>query len=247
VTYLAWNALASLIETLVTAKLSWGSLQVNRAELQWDSPEMRKVFMLTIGLSASVFLGIVTLQIDKIVLSWSLPVEQLGYYAIASTVSIGLLQTFTPIISAVLPKMVQIQDQATALKKLNLKLLGIMLVIVSAGALLFAIAGKWLLALWLRDAQVVAIVFPVLSLLLVGTGLNAIYSVGYINWVAAGESKKVLIVNASALMLAVMFLPFLVAKYQLIGAAFGWVTINTIGLLLSLDWITRKKGKSNYV
>ena len=236
VTYLVWNAFASLIETLITAKLSWGSLQTSKIELKWDTSEMRKVFILTIGLSASVLLGILTLQIDKIVLSWSLPIEQLGYYAIASTVSIGLLQTFTPIISAVLPRLVQLQDQVTAIQKLNLKLLAIMLVIVSIGAIFYAIAGKWLLALWLRDMHVVEIVFPVLSLLLVGTGLNAIYSVGYVNWVAAGKSKKVLIVNASALMLSVMLLPFLVAKYQLIGAAFGWVTINTIGFLLSLDW-----------
>jgi O-antigen/teichoic acid export membrane protein len=89
--------------------------------------------------------------------------------------------------------------------------------------------------------HVVEIVYPVLSLLLVGTGLNAIYSVGYINWVAAGKSKKVLIVNASALMLSVMLLPFLVAKYQLNGAAFGWVAINAIGLLLSLDWTIKRR------
>ena len=230
VTYLAWSAFASLIETLVTAKLSWRSLQVNKAELEWDTQEMRKVFLLTIGLSVSVFLGILTLQIDKIVLSWSLPIEQLGYYAIASTVSIGLLQTFTPIVSAVLPKVVQLQGYAQDLKRLNLKLIGIMLVIVSVSALAFTIFGKVLLMLWLRDLHVVEIVFPVLALLLVGSGLNAIYSVGYINWIAAGASKKILIVNASALALSIIFLPFLVTKYQLMGAAMGWVTINIIGL-----------------
>lgn len=247
VTYLVWNALASLIETLVTAKLSWGSLQVKRSAMHWDYPEMRKVFLLTIGLSASVFLGILTLQIDKIVLSWSLPVEQLGYYAIASAVSIGLLQVFTPITSAVLPRVVQLQAHASELRKLNLKLLGIMVAIVSVGALLYAIAGKVLLTLWLRDVQVVAVVFPVLSLLLVGTAMNAIYSVGYVNWVAAGSSRKVLAVNSIALALSIMLLPFFIERYQLIGAAFGWVTINSIGLLLSLDWITKGKGKSNYV
>ncbi len=241
-TYLVWNALAAFIETLVTAKVSWSSLQVKRSELQWDSQEMRKVFLLTIGLSISVFLGILTLQVDKIVLSWSLPIEQLGYYAIASTVSIGLLQTFTPLVSAALPRVVHLQGQTRDLKKLNLKLLGMMLVIVSVGALLFAIIGKWLLVLWLKDAHVVEIVFPVLSLLLVGTAMNAIYSVGYINWVAAGSSRKVLIVNAISLALSIMLLPIFIERYQLIGAAFGWLTINGIGMLLSLDWIFNVRG-----
>ena len=236
-TYLVWNVITAGMETLVTAIISWRSLHVKRATLQWDQAEMRKVFLLTIGLSVSVFLGILTLQIDKIVLSWSLPIEQFGYYAIASAVSIGMLQAFTPIISAVLPKLVALQDQPKILKQFNLKLVRMMFVIVGVVAVIFSLAGESLLNLWLRDARVVAIVYPVLTVLLVGTGLNAIYSVGYINWVAAGASKKILIVNASALILSIMFLPFLVVKYQLIGAAFGWVSINLIGLLLSLDWI----------
>lgn len=247
VTYLAWSAFASLIETLLTAKLSWGSLQVNRSELQWDSQEMQKVFLLTIGLSVSVFLAVLTLQIDKIVLSWSLPVEQLGYYAIASTISIGLLQTFVPIISAVLPKVVQLQDQAGALKNLNFKLLGIMLAIVCLGGLSFALIGEALLTIWLKDTKVVTIIYPLLSLLLVGTGLNAIYNVGYINWIAAGATNKVLTVNAISLILSILFLPTLVAKYQLFGAAFGWLTINIIGMLMSLDWIFKRRVKLNHV
>lgn len=243
VTYLAWSIFASLLETLVTAKLSWGSLKVKRADLKWDALEMRKVFLLTIGLSLSVMLAVLTLQIDKIVLSWSLPVEQLGYYAIASTVSIGLLQTFVPIFNAVLPKVVQMQGQERELKSLNLKLLGIMVVIVSTGGLCFAFAGEALLILWLKDARVVDIVFPLLALLLVGTGLNAIYDVGYINWIAAGKTRKVLTVNAVSLILSILFLPTLVAKYGLFGAAFGWLIINSVGMLMSLDWFFKKRIK----
>lgn len=243
VTYLVWNALASLIETLVTAKLSWSSLQVKRKGLKWDALEMRKIFLLTIGLSLSVLLAVLTLQIDKIVLSWSLPVEQLGYYAIASTVSIGLLQTFAPIIGAVLPKVVQLQGQEAALKNLNLKLFGMMLVIVSVGGGGFAFFGEALLTLWLKDTHVISIVFPLLSLLLVGTGLNAIYNVGYINWVATGATKKILSVNALALVLSALLLPLLVARYQLFGAAFGWLIINSVGMLMSLDWFFKRNIK----
>ncbi len=239
VTYLAWNILAAFIETLVTAKISWRHLHVNRSELQWDLAEMRKIFALTIGLTASVFMGILTLQIDKIVLSWSLPIEQLGYYTIASTVSIGLLQVFTPITTAVLPRVVQLQHRVRALRMLNFKLLGVMLVLVCVGALCFVIFGKFLLTLWLRDVKVVSVVFPVLSLLLVGTGMNAIYSIGYVNWIATGASNKVLLVNAIAFTLSIILLPSLIDKYQLYGAAFGWLAINCVGLLMSLSWIVK--------
>lgn len=237
--YLAWNVITALVETLVTAKMSWAYLHVKRSVLKWDQAEMSKVFSLTIGLSVSVFLGILTLQIDKIVLSWSLPIEQLGYYAIATAVSIGMLQAFTPVISAVLPKLVQLQGLPQSLKALNLKLMWIMLTIIGIVALMYGLAGELLLTLWLRDIQVVAIVFPVLSLLLVGTAMNAIYSIGYVNWVAAGESNKVLRVNAISLALSIALLPMLIAKYHLFGAAFGWLAINLIGMLLSLGWLVK--------
>lgn len=245
-TYLIWNALLALFETLVTAKFSWNSVQTRRSELAWDRTAMHGVLALTTKLSFGVLLGMLTLQIDKIFLSWSLPVEQLGYYAIATSVSFGLLQAFTPVTNAALPRVVQLQGQTVQLRRLNLRLFLIMAAIVVVVGVLFWLVGKTLLMFWLRDSQVVAIVFPVLSLLLIGTGLNAVYSVGYINWVAAGAAHKILLVNSLALILSVALLPILIDRYQLLGAAFGWLTINCIGLLFSLDWIHAERGPAKF-
>jgi O-antigen/teichoic acid export membrane protein len=239
--YLIWNVVAALAETLVTARLSWVKVGIPRAALAWDSAEMRRVLTITAGLSASVFIGILTLQVDKIVLSWSLPVEQLGYYAIASAVSVGLLQAFTPITSAMLPRIVQLQKQPDELRKTNSRLLGMMLLVIFVGALLFVVAGRTVLTLWLKNEQVVAIVYPVLSLLLVGTAMNAVYSVGYLNWVAAGATRKILLVNGSALALSAVTLPTLIAHFHLMGAAFGWLIINCVGMVLSLDRFIKGK------
>ena len=119
-----------------------------------------------------------------------------------------------------------------------------MLTMVTLLIFVFTLAGKLVLELWLKDANVVAIVYPVLMLLLVGTGMNAIYNVGYMNWLAAGTTNKILMVNVLSLGLAIIFTPILVAKYELMGAAFGWVIINSFGLLFGLDWLF--KGKATH-
>ncbi len=237
--YLAWNVVTILIETAVTAWLSWKTVGIARTELTWDSAEMRKVLAITASLSVSVLVGVMCLQVDKLVLSWSLPVEQFGYYMIASTVSVGVLQVFTPITSAWLPRVVQMHERRAALWKLNLRLLGAMLALVVAGALIFMLAGKEILALWLRNEAVVAVVFPVLSILLVGTAMNAIYSVGYMNWVVTRAHMKILTVNATGLVMSAALLPTLIAHFQLAGAALGWLIINLAGMMLSLDWLVR--------
>lgn len=240
-TYLIWNVAASFLETIITAHMSWGILKVSRAMVGWDAVEMQKLFAFTLSLSVSVILGTLTMQIDKLVLSWMLPIERLGYYAIASSVAIGLLQLFSPIASAVLPKIVQLHDQPIALKRFNYKVFAMMLTMVAVLIFGFAVAGKLILEHWLRDANVVATVYPVLMLLLVGTGMNAIYNVGYMNWLGAGATNKILRVNMLSLGLAIALTPFFVAKYDLLGAACGWLIINGIGLLLSLDWLTKGK------
>ena len=235
--YLLWSVLAAFMETVLTAHSSWGVLGIKRSEIGWDFAAMKKVFALSLGLSISVLLGMLTMQMDKIVLSWSLPIEQLGYYSIASAVALGLLQLFNPISSAVLPKIVQSRFQVDVLRKLNVKLFLIMLGLVGLSLIGFLLVGKQLLNLWLRDTHLVNVIYPIIEVLLIGTGFNALYNVGYMNWLAEGSTSKIFRVNVVALVLSVILIPLLITKYGLVGAAFGWLVINSVGLLLSLDWI----------
>lgn len=240
-TYLIWNVAASFLETIVTARLSWGILNVSRSNVKWDSSEMRKLFAFTLSLSLSVILGTLTMQIDKLAISWMLPIDQLGYYTIASLVAMGLLQLFNPVTSAVLPRIVQLNDQPAALKQLNFKVFFMMLAMIAGVLIGYIFGGKLILVYWLKDMNVVEIVHPVLTLLLLGTGLNAIYNVGYMNWLAAGSTNKIMKVNMLSLGLSILLTPILVAKYALPGAASGWLIINSLGLLLSLDWMANRK------
>jgi len=98
-----------------------------------------------------------------------------------------------------------------------------------------------LLDLWLGHAEAEAVVYPLLATLLVGSALNAFYNVGYINWIAHEKIRRVLQVNATAFALSLVLIPLLVYFNGVIGAAFGWIIINLIGFVLSLEWMKRKE------
>lgn len=236
-TYLIWFVIATLLETLITAQQSWLFLQVRRSTQKWNYLELKKLYVFALSMSASVILGVLTMQVDKLVISWMMPIEQLGYYSIASAVAIGLLQIFSPIASAVQPKIVQLHEQPEALKRLNLKVLALMMSMLGVLIITFLLAGKAILALWLHNQDMVEIVYPIMTVLVIGTGMNGIYNVGYMNWLSTGAIKKILQTNTISLLLALIITPLLIIKYGLIGAACGWLILNCVGLILSLDWL----------
>lgn len=238
--YLIWHVSIALLETLLRGRMAWKTLNVKRNQINWDARELRRTWRLAASMSGATWLGALTVQMDKIVLSQMTTIEQFGYYTIAAMVAAGMLQLVYPLVQAVLPRAIQLRSEPVALRKLSIKLVGLIGVMAGMGTLIFIVAGKWLLEIWLRNSEVAAVVYPLLGILLVGTGLNAFYNVGYINWIVYEKIHRVFQVNALALALSVMLMPTLIAWQGTIGAAFGWLAINLVGFALSLEWLKNK-------
>ena len=238
--FIVWLVLVSLLETLVRRRLVWRILEKQQKKLFWDYRALRKLLVPAVGLSGAVLLGVLAIHVDKLVLSRILPIEQFGYYAIAATVAFGALQAIYPLANAALPKIVQLRDAPEALFKFNLKLVILIIGIVAVSTLVFSIFGRQLLAMWLDDSRVETIVYSPLVILLLGSAMNAIYSVGYMNWLADGRNLTILWVNGSGLVLALLLVPFLVSRYGLEGAASGWFAINLMGVLIVLGGLGKR-------
>jgi len=237
--YLCWHALIAGLETLLRAWFAWHTLGSSRRKSRWDGVQMRHLWKTVARMSAATWLGALTVQMDKILVSKMVGIEQFGYYTIAATVATGVLQLVYPMMQAALPRAVQLRADELGLRRLSFWLSGIFALLVVGGGLGFAVLGKWVLALWLKDLAAVEFVYPILSLLLVGTALNALYNVGYMHWVVREKTQKIMQVNALALLLSLLLIPPLVTTYGPIGAAFGWLTINMIGFALSLEWLKK--------
>lgn len=239
--YLLWQAAIALLETLVRASWAWKTLQIKRGDLGWESEELRPAWKVIAGLSGSIWLGALTVQMDRIILSRMAPIEQFGYYTVAATIAIGMLQLIYPLYQAVLPRAIQLRADPEALRHLSVKLFLLIGGVTGTLALAFVTLGRWLVGIWLRNPVAAAAVYPILAVLLVGTALNAFYNVGYMNWIVHEKINRVLKVNGLTLVLAVALIPPLVLWLGTIGAAFGWLAINSFGLLLSLEWLKGKQ------
>lgn len=238
--YLTWHASAALLETLVRGKVAWQTLNTQRGQICWKPSELRPVLGLVAGMSGATLLGALTVQMDRIILSQMVSLEQFGYYTIAATVAVGVLQLIHPLTQGILPRAIQMRADPVALRAISNKLFAVITLLVAASATVYLAGGKWLLSIWLRDAEAVAVVYPILTIMLAGTALNAFYNVGYMNWIARKNIRRLLQVNTAALILSVVLIPWFVMWQGMIGAAFGWLAINLIGFLLSLEWLKQK-------
>lgn len=243
-TYLIWQASIAALETAVRYHFAWKTLGVKRANVTWNSAALSAIWPKMAKMSGAVILGALTTQMDKIILSRMLPIEQFGYYAIASAISQGILNLIYPLVQAISPRIMQLSFDPLALRALNTKLLKSIAIIVIFGTISFVAAGEWVLEFWLRDSKAVAIVHPLLSILLIGSALNAFYHVGYFNWLSHGQTKRILLVNVISLSVCLMVIPSLVKWQGIIGATFGFVAMNAIGLIISLEWLRPCKVKT---
>jgi O-antigen/teichoic acid export membrane protein len=238
-TYLIWQAIVTFLETLSRGWFAWRSIGIKRNQCKWDIKELRPVWRLVARLSGVIFLGALTVQMDRVILSRMVNIEQLGFYAISATVATGVLQLIYPLTQSILPKAIQLRADPEALRKINNKLMGLIILIVCVGAIGYMAIGKWMLGIWLRNPITVTAVYPLLTVLLVGTGLNALYNVGYMNWIIHEKINRVFQVNALALILSITLIPYFVTWQGTIGAAFGWLVMNFIGFIISLEWLRR--------
>jgi len=97
------------------------------------------------------------------------------------------------------------------------------------------------LELWLKKSTTVSVVYPVLSILLIGSVLNALYHVGYYNWLAHDKSNMILLVNFLSFIVCIVTMPIFIHFNGTIGATFGFVAMNLIGLIISLEWLKKSK------
>ena len=235
-TYLIWQTMIALTETFVRSQFAWRVVGVKRNKMKWNSEALRPLWPAVAKMSGAVVLGALTTQLDKIILSRMVPIEQFGYYAIASSVATGVLNLIYPLVQAIAPRIMQSSTNTISLRILNLKLAKLIAVVVGVGAFSFLLGGEWFLKVWLRNPQTVKTVYPLLSILLIGSALNAFYHVGYFNWLASGKTNKIALVNTLSLTCCLVFTPPLIMWKGMAGATFGFVAMNVIGLAMSLEW-----------
>ena len=241
VDYVLFQIVVTLAETCTRRFLALTSVGASGYGLRFAWRDIESLRKIALVMSVAALLGALTVQTDRLFLSGMVSLEIFGYYNVAANVASGVLILLNPITQAYWPKAIGCREDLIALKKICTEYFLCVFLLIILGVIGYQLLGHWVLSLLFKAAKTVDIVYSALSILLIGTVLNALYSVGYMAWIARGQAGKIFTVNLLSLLAALIAIPFGIEHFGYRGAAAGWLIINLIGFLYSLEWLFLKR------
>lgn len=240
--FFAWQAAMSLLSVLVLA------LGVNRAMPRPPAPAraswatLHSVWRFAGGMTGITFLAVLLTQVDKLLLSRMLTLQDFGYYALAAMVAGSLYLVVSPITTALFPRLVEwvTQNNETALARAYHQGAQLVTVATAPVALLLVFHGEGVLYAWSADPVLALTSGPILSALAFGTLLNCLMYVPYQAQLAHGWTSLTLKVNLAAVVLLVPALFWVVPRYGALGAAWVWILLNSGYLLVNVGLMHRR-------
>lgn len=194
-------------------------------------------FALTIAFTSSIWVLIT--QLDKLVLSGILPLDNYGYFTLAVLVAGGVLQLSSPISAPIMPRLAKLYVEKNHLQFRKLYLDAtqfITVVVVTAGIVLAALAEPVLYA-WTGDKILSSHAAPILTLYALGNALLALGAFPYYLQYAKGNLKYHFIGN---ILFAIILIPSIVwaaKNYGGIGAGWVWLVMQLFYIVIWVSYV----------
>jgi O-antigen/teichoic acid export membrane protein len=240
--FFAWQALASLLQTGLTALVLWRSLPAGERSARFDISRLRGLSRFAVGLSGISVFGLILTQMDKIILSRMLTLEMFGYYTLATAVATGLYRLISPFFLALYPRMTELvtQGRTQELRSLYHDSCQWLTVLVLPAALVVAFFSPEIMLLWTRNPVTVSNSAPILSLLIIGTALHGLIHLPYALQLAHGWTRLALYSNIASTIILMPLLVLATARHGAIGAAAVWVLLNLGYILINIQVMHRR-------
>jgi O-antigen/teichoic acid export membrane protein len=240
--YFSWQVVVAAGQTFVLARVAWRSLPRGSRVAAFRTDLLGKNSRFAAGMTGIAGLTTILTQVDKLVLTKLVTLESFGYYALATGVATAAVMLVQPIYVAVFPRFAQLamaRDHAVT-ASLYHKTCQLVAIVVLPVALTIAFFSREILELWLRNPATAGRTHVLLTVFVVGSGLNAIMTIPYGLQLANGWTRLSLIKNAAAVVVSVPLLIWLAGRYGAVGAAAVWVALNAAYVLLEVPYMHRR-------
>jgi O-antigen/teichoic acid export membrane protein len=237
------QAVANCVQSAVTARAVWRQLRNRRSGRPAFRPALvRAIMRFATGMTAITFTAVVLTQLDKAVLSKTLPLESFGYYAIASTLASGLYIFISPMFGVLFPRFAELvaRDDDAGLRRLYHASCQLMSMIILPVAATLTLFSPEVLMLWTGDAVIAAKSHLILSLLVVGNAINGLMNMPYAMQLAHGWTSLSLYLNLVAICICTPLIYLLSLKVGAVGGAIVWVLL-MVGTLLPSLMLTHRR------
>jgi O-antigen/teichoic acid export membrane protein len=240
--FFAWQLLASLLMlALLGVKLYRCLPQAPRAAT-FSVAALSDIKAFAAGMIGINLLAVLLTQVDKLLLSRLIPLDQFGYYMLAVSVCAMIYALTAPVTQALSPPIVEAATRGDSITEARLYHGGAQLISVMVAPVVLMLIGFGhdALFVWTGDAQLTGEVAPLLALLAIGTMLSGLMQLPYFTMIAHGWTRLSLVSNMVAVAVMVPLLLIVVPVHGGRGAAMVWIMLNLGYLLVQVPLLHRR-------
>ena len=240
--FFIWQVVISLCSVFIFRYGAVSHLPTANTKKQFVWQALLDIKQYAVGLFVGNCLALVILQLDKILLSHFLTLEQFGYYAFAATIASTVAILVSPLADSYAPRLMQLvamQDHM-AISSTYHQAAQLMSIILAPIAFVVILFSEKLLLVWDAGSLLTQYNFSIIIILTLGGLLNGFTHIPYQLQLAYGWISLSLKSNAIISALLIPLLLVIVPQFGAIGAAYTWCGINTIYVLVNVQLMHRR-------
>ena len=234
-----WQGFISVLSVLVLAHQTYCLLPIGERSARFDFVALVRIRRFAGGMVLTTLLALLLTQVDKILLSKLVSLEEFGYYTLAASAAGVLHFLVAPIATAVSPRLTELatKSEQQVLIDTYHRASQWLAAVLSPAAVVMAAFAEPLLYVWTGNITLAQQAAPLLALLALGTLCNGIMYVPYMAQLAHDWTGFAVRVNIVAVSFIVPVVLWAVPRYGAIGAAWAWVALNSGYLLIGVHFM----------
>ena len=238
--FFIWQAGVGLVYAIIMRWAAWWVIGRSK-NIQFDIATLKRIWRFSAGMSGISLMGIIFSQMDKVLLSKFLSLEEFAHYMLATVVVSILYVLVTPMYNVVYPRFSALIVSGDIEKlgnfyKLCTRLLSIVLF---PTAMMLVVFSEELLYIWTGNSTIAISTAPIVSILAIGSALNGIMFIPHALQLAFGMTRIPLMINGILMILLLPLIIYFSLKYGALGGAIAWLTLHVLYVLLG-TWLTHR-------
>jgi O-antigen/teichoic acid export membrane protein len=225
--------LAATVQITLLPVLLWRSLPQDGRRPTFSGRALRSIWQFAAGVSGITILSVVLTQADKFLVSKLLPLNEFGYYVLASSIAGIISLPALAMYSAMYPvfsSLVSEHQTDTLSSRYHRSCQTLSILILPPSILLIAFSRE-LLQYYVHDSNTVENTHRLLSLMAIGNMFLALMALPLAMQFAYGWTRLSLYKNILAVAIYVPAIIFMVRRFEAKGAAMAWIAL-TLGYFL---------------
>ena len=226
--FIGWQIAINAVNTGTFAALLWWSLPTGRTS-RFRPKLLIRVWKFAGGVTAIALVSMLLTDLDKLVVSGLVSLEDFGYYTLASRMAGTLYLAATSVFAAMYPALVRLASEQNEVKLAELYHRGaqILSLLVFPAAITAAVFARPLIFAWTGNEHIADNTAPIASLLIIGTAFHCTGYLPYAAQLAHGWTSLAFWTNLSYVPVTTVLLVVFTKRFGGEGAAVVWLLITT--------------------